>query len=949
MLDTLTGSLALQARDWLVLAALAGLVVGAAIWALRRRSLAAVTPPGGTNGSQDPATPWHSLAVSEVMERLTTPDTGLPPDEVARRREIHGANRLPETKARSPLMRFLAQFHNVLIYVLIAAGIVVALMQHWLDAGVIFGVVVINAAIGFIQEGKAEDALRAIRKMLSPRTLVIRGGTRTEIDAEGLVPGDLVPLQSGDRVPADLRLIKVKGLEVDESALTGESLPVEKTTDPHSVETVLADRRDMVYSGTLVTRGQATGVVVGTGAETEIGRISAMVADVQQLTTPLLRQIAQFGRWLTVAILTIAALTFAFGTLWRDYSATEMFMAAVGLAVAAIPEGLPAIMTITLAIGVRRMAGRNAIIRRLPAVETLGTVGVICSDKTGTLTRNEMTVRTIETTEHRLTLTGSGYNPHGSIQLDEADHAVEQDPHLQEILRAILLCNDSGLAQQDDDWRVNGDPMEGALLVAAIKGGLDSTTVVQELPRTDLIPFESEHKFMATLHHSHQGQGFVYVKGAPERILEMCANQRATDGVGPLLLQHWLDRVEELAAAGQRVLAVATKSVDLDKTELTFGDVEGDLTLIGLLGLIDPPRPEAITAVARCHEAGIRVKMITGDHAATARAIAEQLAIANPKDALTGAELETMSDEELRERVDQIDVYARVSPEHKLRLVSALQAREQIAAMTGDGVNDAPALKRADVGIAMGNKGTEVAKEASEMVLADDNFASISHAVEEGRTVYDNLKKAILFILPTNGGQSLMIIGAILFGFAQLPITPVQILWVNMVTAVTLALALAFEPPERGVMRRPPRDSHEPVLTPLFLWRILFVSVILMTGTFALFFWSLEQGASIEHARTVAVNTLIVFQIFYLFSARYILDPVLNRQGLFGNRYVLFAIGAILILQVAFTYASPMQTLFQTAPLDAATWGWIFLTGSSVLVLVEIEKAILRRIGIRPR
>ena len=946
MNDTALASL--EVTQWLPLLAVVAVVVvavvAAAVWLVRRRGVSGREGQArnAANGVAPPQA-WHSLTVAEVLSELDSPEKGLDAAEAERRRDTYGPNRLPETAGRGPLIRFLAQFHNVLIYVLIGAGVIVTLLQHWVDAGVIFGVVLINAAIGFVQEGKAEDALRAIRQMLSPRTLVVRDGVRREISAEDLVPGDRVPLQSGDRISADLRLIKVKGLQVDESALTGESLPVEKDSDPRSPETVLADRRSMVYSGTLVTRGQATGIVVATGSATEIGRISAMVAEVHQLTTPLLRQIAQFGRWLTGAILALASITFAFGVLLRGYTAADMFLAAVGLAVAAIPEGLPAIMTITLALGVRRMAGRNAIIRRLPAVETLGTVGVICSDKTGTLTRNEMTVQTIETPTQRLKLTGRGYNPHGGIQQDGVDYPADQDRQLQELLRAIVLCNDSDLLQEDGDWRVNGDPMEGALLTASIKGGVDPEVAGNDYTRTDSIPFESEHRFMATLHHSHAGQAFVYVKGAPEQVIDMCASERTGEGVTPLNRAHWLERIEELAADGQRVLAVAVKPVAHEKLDLTFDDVDDELILLGLLGLIDPPRQEAIEAVHHCREAGIRVKMITGDHARTARAIAEQLALVNHHDTITGAELEGMSDEALHEHVSHTDVYARVSPEHKLRLVSALQARGDIVAMTGDGVNDAPALKRADVGIAMGNKGTEVAKEAAEMVLADDNFASIAHAVEEGRTVYDNLMKSILFILPTNGGEALIILGAILFGFASLPITPVQILWVNMITAVTLALSLAFEPSERGVMRRPPRDADQPVLTPMFLWRILFVSVILMSGTFALFVWDLGRGADVEHARTVAVNTLVMFEIFYLFNARYVTDSVLSRKGLFGNGYVLLAIGVLILMQLAFTYLAPLQLLFETQPIDLATWGRIVLVGASVLVLVEAEKAIVRR------
>ena len=885
---------------------------------------------------------WHAESSKRVLELLETTPDGLSKEEVTHRLAKYGTNRLPEPKARSALVRFLYQFHNVLIYVLIAAGAVTAMLGHWIDASVILVVVFLNAVIGFVQEGKAENALRAIRQMLSPNAMVMRDGRQITIQAEALLPGDIVLLQPGDKVPADLRLFRIKGLQIQESVLTGESMAVEKIIEPVAQESVIGDRLCMAYSGTLVTHGQAAGIVVETGAQTEIGRISRMVSEVESVTTPLLRQMAQFGRWLTLAILAIAVITFSFGLLVRDYAAAEMFLAAVSLAVAAIPEGLPAIMTITLAIGVQRMAQRNAIIRRLPAVETLGAVTVICSDKTGTLTRNEMTVRSIATAARLFELEGTGYDPHGAILLSNRDALLDECPLLLEVVRAAVLCNDASLEQKEREWLVHGDPMEGALLISGLKMGLDIEEEAKQYPRTDLIPFESEHRFMATLHHSHTGDAFVFLKGAPERLLEMCALQQTIDGDQPLNKAYWLSRIEEMAQQGQRVLAIAVKPVSHEQMELTFSDVESGLTMLGMFGLIDPPREEAMGAVQQCAQAGIRVKMITGDHGATARAIARQLKLQNADDVLTGQELESMSENELRQRVLDVDVYARVNPEHKLLLVRLMQEQGLIVAMTGDGVNDAPALKRADVGTAMGYNGTEAAKEAAEMVLADDNFASITHAVEEGRTVYDNLKKAILFILPTNGGEALIILAAILFGFQQLPLTPVQILWVNMITAVTLALSLAFEPPEQNVMRRPPRNAHEPMLTSHLVWRVLFVSIILMSGTFGLFIWDMAQGATIEHARTVAVNTLVMFEIFYLFSARYINTSVFNLAGFTGNRYVLIAIGILVIFQLGFTYLAPMQALFGTAAIDFTIWLRILLVSSSVLFLVELEKYVVR-------
>ena len=899
--------------------------------------------PKASTGPVFNAETWHTKSTDAVFELLVTSADGLSKEEIENRQTKYGPNRLAETKTRGPLLRFLSQFHNVLIYVLIAAAVVTAILQHWVDAGVIFGVVIINAIIGFVQEGKAEDALRAIKQMLSSNAMVKRGGRQITVRAEDLVPGDIVMLQSGDKVPADLRLFRVKGLQVQEAALTGESMAVSKITDAVAEQSVIGDRRCMAFSGTIVTHGQGAGVVVATGAQTQIGHISTLVADVEMVTTPLLRQIAQFGHWLTIGILVLAILNFAFGLLVHNYLLTDMFLASVSLAVAAIPEGLPAIMTITLAIGVQRMASRNAIIRKLPAVETLGAVTVICSDKTGTLTRNEMTVRSISTVRHLFDLAGAGYDPHGAITLANKDVLLEDRPLLQEALRAAVLCNDAALENNNDIWQVHGDPMEGALLVAGLKAGLDLELETKNFPRTDLIPFESEHRYMSTLHHSHTGEAFIYLKGAPERVIAMCTSQRTYEGEQPLDKQYWLSRIEEMAGRGQRVLAIATRPVTNAHRELQISDVENGMTMLALFGIIDPPRTEAINAVHDCRTAGIRVKMITGDHGITARAIARQLKLDNFNDMLTGEDIDLLSDDDLSRRVLDVDVFARVNPEHKLLLVRLLQEQGMIVAMTGDGVNDAPALKRADMGTAMGRNGTEAAKEAAEMVLTDDNFASIVHAVEEGRTVYDNIKKAILFILPTNGGEALIILAAILLGFKQLPLTPVQILWVNMITAVTLALALAFEPPEKKVMQRPPRNAHEPILTPHLIWRIVFVSIILMCGTFGLFLWEMDRGVSIEHARTVAVNTLVMFEIFYLFNSRYISESVFSWDGFTGNRYVLIAIGVLITFQLGFTYLPPMQSLFGTTAIGYDIWLRIVLVSSLVLFLVELEKYFVRR------
>ena len=887
---------------------------------------------------------WHAADTSAVLAAFGTDAAlGLTSAGAAARLEEHGPNQLPAAPGDTLLKRFLLQFHNVLIYILLAAAAGTALLGEWIDTGVIFGVVLINALIGVIQEGKAEKALESIRAMLSPKAMVRRDGHKLTLDAILLVPGDIVLLKAGDRVPADLRLLENHSLRVDEALLTGESVPVGKITAPVAENADLGDRFSLAFSGTLVTYGRGTGVVTATGSATEIGKVSGLLSEVQSVTTPLIRQMDQFGRWLSIAIIAVAAGTFAFGHFVRGFDPSDMFMAAVSLAVAAIPEGLPAIMTITLAIGVQRMARRNAIIRRLPAVETLGSVTIICSDKTGTLTKNEMTVQTVVTADDTYRVDGAGYVPEGAFFIgDEKIEPQNAHPVLAELLRAAVLCNESSLREKSGRWTLEGEPTEGSLVALGMKAGLDPRHLHNAHPRVAAIPFDSAHKFMATLHRDETG-AFIVMKGAPEAVLAACATQRTRTGDAPVDQLAWGTLMHETAQLGQRLLAVAVRPADQNQTTLVPEDVRSGLTLLGVTGMIDPPRDEAITAVAECRSAGIRVKMITGDHAVTARTIGKTLGIGDGTEALSGQEVETISDADLPARAGQIDIFARATPEHKLRLVTALQAAGHVVAMTGDGVNDAPALKRADVGVAMGLKGTEAAKEAAAMVLADDNFASIAHAVEEGRAVYDNLKKAILFILPTNGAQGLTIVAAVLLG-VTLPLTPVQVLWVNMVISVTLALSLAFEPPEPGLMKRPPRNPRTPLLTPLLLWRIFFVSLLLVGGTFGHYLLiESRPGATIELARTAAINTLVIGQLFYLFNSRYILAPSWNWRGLFGSRPVLLAAAILLVLQALFTYAPPLQTLFHTVPLSPADWLRIFAFGLFVFLAVEIEKTILRR------
>ncbi len=894
--------------------------------------------PDSTPPSQE-ITPWHAVKPEEALAALdTSRESGLSQEEAKRRLEKYGKNKIPEPPRRSAFMRLLSQFHNVLIYVLLVAAFITALMAHWIDTGVILGVVFINAFIGFIQEGKAENALEGIRKMLSLRAVVLRGGSRHDMDAELLVPGDIVFVKSGDKVPADLRIVRAKNLRAEESPLTGESTETDKTPDPVPEDAPLGDRTGMLFSGTAVTYGSAAGVVIATGGDTQLGKINRMISEVEPVTTPLLQQIGRFGIRLSAIILVITATFFTFGYFFRNYAIDELFMAVIGLAVAAIPEGLPAVMTITLAIGVQRMAKRNAIIRRLPSVETLGTVSVICSDKTGTLTRNEMTAKTVATADDRYEVDGVGYSPEGSVTKEGARANLDKEPVLFRLLQCVRACNDSDIHRDESGaWTVTGAPTEGALVTLARKGGLEASA----FPRKDAVPFESEHKYMATLNQV-DGEMLLCVKGAPEKVLDRCRTQRSKNGEEPMDQDFWDDAIKSLAEQGQRIIAAACRVMPDDAENIDPSDLDGGLLFLGIVGIIDPPRAEAVEAVRECREAGITVKMITGDHGITARAIGKELGIGDGENVITGAELEAMDDRKLKEVVLKHDVFARTSPEHKLRLVRALQANNLLCAMTGDGVNDAPALKQANIGIAMGIKGTEVTKEASEMVLADDNFASIVHAVEEGRTVYDNLRKALLFIIPTNGAEALVLMAAILMGITM-PITPVQVLWVNMVTAITLALALSFEPMEKKVMERPPRDPAEPLLGIYFLWRIGYVSVFI--GGMALLAYKLMRinDADINTARTIAVNALVAGQIFYLFNCRKIYESSFTGN-FFNNRIAFLASGVLILLQLVFTYAPFMNILFGTAPLEAEAWIYPLGIGMIVFLVVETEKHLFNRV-----
>lgn len=876
---------------------------------------------------------WHALDSDEVCSLLKSDmKSGLSEAEVAERERIFGKNSITQKKEKSALVVFLLQFHNPLIYILLVAGGVSVILGENVDASVIFGVVLINSIIGFIQESRAKAAINSLKNMLSSDALVIRGGKKQQIKASDLVPGDIVLLASGDKVGADMRLLKVTDLQIDESALTGESVSAQKNVEILKEDTVLADRVNSAYAGTLVTYGQGIGVVSAIGDSTETGKIAHLIHEATEIETPLTKKINAFSKLLLVVILALSAVTFVVGVL-RGQDAVDVFMAAVALAVAAIPEGLPAVVTITLAIGVGKMASRHAVIRKLPAVETLGSTTVICSDKTGTLTENQMTVEKIYVGGETYELSGAGYEPKGEITLERKSTDIKEHTTIYKILKAGVLCNDSSVVFKEGRYIIEGDPTEGALIVSAQKGKLNPEELVENFTRIDSIPFESDRQYMATLHKYEEKQE-IYVKGSLERVLEMCK------GVDVASIE---EEAKRLASEGLRVLAFACKEGgnEADPLEPMRINKEKELTFLGLQAMIDPPREEAIKAVELCKQAGIKIKMITGDHSITASAIAEKLGMNVGKQAYNGAALAKMSKEELLEAAHSSNVFARVAPEQKLSLVKALQAKGEICAMTGDGVNDAPALKQADIGIAMGKAGTEVAKEAADMVLTDDNFASIAAAVEEGRGVYDNLIKFITWILPTNLGQGLVIMLAILLG-ATLPVLPVQALWLNMTTAVFLGLMLAFEPKERGIMTRSPRKPDTPILSGEITARIFLISFFLLAGAFGLFQLALHQGRSLEEARTLAVTLFVVVQTFYLFNCRTLKVSLFSVNPL-SNPWIPLGVLLMALAQLAFIYLPQMNMLFSSAPISLFDIFIITIYGFVSMLLVELEKYVRQK------
>jgi cation-transporting P-type ATPase F len=896
------------------------------------------TAQGGQNGVV-----WHSLDVADAIAQLdVNPEKGLSSPGVKERVERYGANELTGKKGKPWWIKFLLQFNQPLLIILLCAGLVKALTGSYVNAGVIWGVTTTNAIIGFIQESKAEGAIAALAKAITTETVVLRNGQKIRIPSRDLVPGDIVLLTSGDKVPADLRLIQVRNLQVDESGLTGESVAVEKNTKTQKVDAPLGDRRNMAYAGGFVTFGQGTGVVVSTGNATETGKISQLMDQHTDISTPLTRKFNKFSQNWLYMVLGLATLTFVVGLSFKGFK--PALEAAVALTVSAIPEGLPAVVTVTLAIGVSRMAKRNAIIRKLPAVETLGSATVICSDKTGTLTENQMTVQAIYAGGHQYTISGVGYAPEGEILVDEKPVNLNLDKGLQECLIAGLLCNDSHIEKKNGKWEVMGDPTEGALIASGNKAGFSQSSLAKQMPKVDGIPFESDFQYMATLHETPRGKT-IYVKGSVESIVKRCTGmlnasgqQRPMDCVDTLKETTIEREVNIMARQGLRVLALAKKSVPNQQNSVDHPDIETGLVFLGLQGMIDPPRESAIKAVHACQQAGIQVKMITGDHAVTAQAIARRMGINKNGSVLafTGTELARMDSQELANVAEEGVVFARVAPEQKLRLVEALQSKGEVVAMTGDGVNDAPALKQADIGIAMGGAGTEVAKEASDMLLTDDNFASIEAAVEEGRAVYKNLLKAICFILPVNGGESMTILLSTLLA-RDLPILSLQVLWLNMLNSITMTVPLAFEPKAQNVMQQTPRDPKEPLLSSSRMKRILIISLFNWIVIFGVFEYIRSTTGNIDLARTMAINALIAGRIFYMLSISQLIPNLIAKMdGTIQDNVDVPAIGfgiiGAIILQIVFSHVPLINNVFQTAPLSFQQWLFCLGVGSPMIV-----------------
>ena len=899
---------------------------------------------------------WHAAEYGHVLEIIESSQDGLTSAEAKKRLSKFGMNQIIKKNGDGVLKLLWRQINNPLIWVLLGSSTLATLLGKITDGLVVLSVVVVNTIIGFIQEYKAGKAIEALSDMVPENATVLRDGKYIMMPVSEIVPGDIVQMAAGDRVPADMRIVQQKNLSVEEAALTGESLPAQKTVGAVKPDAVLGDRKCMVYSGTLVTSGTATAVVVSTGMNTELGKISDMLGETIDLETPLTQKLAVIGKYLTIGIIAITLVIMVVGTMRATGQGVALALAlkeslifAIALAVGAIPEGLPAVVTIALAIGVQRMAKRKAIIRKLPAVETLGSTTVICSDKTGTLTRNEMTVNELWTAQNQIQLTGVGYNPNGLFfhagqKLNEIPEAI------QTLLKNAVLCSDATIKAEGANFSITGDPTEVALIVAAAKAKFDTDNLHLLHPRKDVIPFDSELQYMATL--VGNTSPIVIIKGAPEVIMKRCS---AHLGGFPFETSQIQIQIEHFGGKGMRVLAVAQKEwTGGDNLELTEEHAQAGFQFVGLIGMIDPPRAEAIEAIKRCHDAGIVVKMITGDHKATARAIGMDLGLSDKGDVITGVELATMDDETLTKAVNKTNIFARVAPEHKLRLVKALQKNNQIVAMTGDGVNDAPSLKQSNIGVAMGITGTSVSKESADIVLADDNFSSISAAVEEGRRVYDNLLKSLAFLLPTNLGLAFILIyGIMFFPFNPitkellLPMLPTQLLWINLVAAIALAIPLAFEVNEPNVMNRPPRKPDEPLFNWFITFRVFFVSVLMTIGTILLFNWeynyALSNGVSsieaVPKAQTIAVTFVIMFQIFYMINCRSLKDSVF-KIGFFSNHIVFIGIASILALQALFIYTPFFQHVFGTTALGLNDVLLSVGAGFLIFPIIWIEKLI---------
>ena len=906
------------------------------------------------NTKKPDSTRWHSSSAQDVMTELETSLSGLNDREAAERLQKYGSNALLRKGNDSPWLIFWRQINNPIGWLLISAGALAVGLQKVTDSLVVFGAVIVNAIIGFIQEYRAGKAIEALAAMIPEYTTALRDGQSISVPAENLVPGDLVTLQSGDKVPADLRLIRVKNLLVEEAALTGESLPVAKKSDAVAQDSPLGDRFGMAYSGTLVLQGTATGVVVATGGATELGRINALLNQTGQMETPLTRQLAKVSNGITVAVVVIVAILISFGIWVKDAPLGDALMVAVSLAVAAIPEGLPAVITICLAVGVRRMAERHAVVRHLPAVETLGSTTVICSDKTGTLTRNEMTVQVAWLDGQEYRFSGIGYAPNGEIERDGV-RLTELPAALHDLLTAAILCNDAVVRLEQNIWTITGDPTEAALVAAAEKANLSSQDLRSDHVRLDVIPFESDSKFMATL-NTIDGETHILLKGAPETVLERCTLNEAE-------LRRINEAMATYARQGMRVIAFAHKK-NVAAKQIEPESVRTGLQFSGLLCMIDPPRTEAMDAIRICQEAGITVKMITGDHPVTAEAIGRQIGLLRQgQSAMPGRDLAGLSEKQLQDAATSTNVFARVAPEHKLQLVEALQAQRHVVAMTGDGVNDAPALKRADIGIAMGITGTAVSKEAAKVVLMDDNFASITAAVEEGRRVYDNLIKCLAFMLPANLGLACTLSVAMFFfptievdgvKVLLLAMSPSQTLWINLVASVTLSIPLAFEVLEPNAMRRLPRSPDEPVFSGFIVARLIIVGVLMAAGACGLFLWeyyrivgpepvtSARHALALAEAQTLCVTSIIFTQVFYLLNCRS-LNSSLFTQGFFSNPAIFIGISALLVLQTCFIYLPPLQTLFNSAPIDGRGWMFSMAVGATVLPVISFDKWVRNR------